>query len=263
MTGGTEQAVIRQSGNNAQDGISLTVDVVIFSLRPRFQHAWEAEETDSVYSRANHELQVLLVRRAHAPYEKHWALPGGRVRAEENLEEAAARQLKEKTSLRASYLEQLYTFGHKDRDPRGRTVSVAYYALVRTDREKIEAGRDTIEARWFPADELPGEMAFDHDQILHYALWRLRNKIKYANIAFQFLPPTFTLTQLREVYDVIQGKHAKPEDPANFKRKVEASGVIVQTDERLEGGRHRPPRLYRAMLDNQPKDPYNQRGPRS
>jgi ADP-ribose pyrophosphatase YjhB (NUDIX family) len=246
-----ETGKIENRANNAQDGISLTVDVVIFSLRPRYQHAWEVEDDTG---RAEQELQVLLVRRARPPFQNYWALPGGRVRANESLEEAAARQLLEKTALQAAYLEQLYTFGRKDRDPRGRTVSVAYYALVRTDRDKIKAGRDTIEARWYPADELPSEMAFDHAEILNYALSRLRNKVRYANIAFQFLPPTFTLTQLREVYDLIQGRHAKPEDPANFKRKVEASGVIVATNERLEGGRHRPPRLYRAVVS--PNDPF-------
>ncbi len=251
---------IEKRGYNAQDGISLTVDVVIFSLRPCFQHAWERDNEPDA-GRANDELQVLLVRRGRSPFEGNWALPGGRVRADESLEEAAARQLLEKTAVRASYLEQLYTFGRKDRDPRGRTVSVAYYALVRTDRERPEAGRDTTEARWFPADELPPEMAFDHADILGYALWRLRNKIKYANIAFQFLPPTFTLTQLREVYDVIQGRQVKKEDPANFKRKVEASGAIVETNERLEGGRHRPPRLYRAVLPGS-NDPFQQ-GPSS
>jgi ADP-ribose pyrophosphatase YjhB (NUDIX family) len=248
-----------KSGCNVQSGISLTVDVVIFSLRPRYQHAWEAEAAEG--SRADDELQVLLVRRANPPFADSWALPGGRVRGDESLEEAAHRQLLEKTALKAAYLEQLYTFGRKERDPRGRTVSVAYYALVRTDREKIEAGRDTTEARWFPTDELPQQLAFDHADILNYALWRLRNKIKYANIAFQFLSPTFTLTQLREVYDKIQGRNAKKEDPANFKRKVEASGVIVETNERLEGGRHRPPRLYRAVLP-ETTDPL-QRGPRA
>jgi 8-oxo-dGTP diphosphatase len=244
-------------GNNAQNGISLTVDVVIFSLRPRQLPAWDQDEAQG---HANHELQVLLVRRARQPFENYWALPGGRVHANESLEESAHRQLLEKTSLKASYLEQLYTFGRKERDPRGRTVSIAYYALVRTDREKVAAGRDTAEARWFPVDALPVEMGFDHKEILSYALWRLRNKIKYANIAFQFLSPTFTLTQLREVYDLIQGRHAKKEDPANFKRKVEASGAIIETNERLEGGRHRPPRLYRAVLNDQ--EPY-QRGPES
>ena len=252
-----DTARITPKGSNAQNGISLTVDVVIFSLRPLNVSAGEQIEPQG---HADDELQVLLVRRARPPFENFWALPGGRVHATESLEDSAHRQLLEKTSLKASYLEQLYTFGRKERDPRGRTVSVAYYALVRTDREKVEAGRDTAEARWFPVDELPSEMAFDHKEILAYALWRLRNKIKYANIAFQFLPPTFTLTQLREVYDLIQGRHTKKEDPANFKRKVEASGAIIETNERLEGGRHRPPRLYRAVLNEQ--EPY-QRGPES
>jgi ADP-ribose pyrophosphatase YjhB (NUDIX family) len=255
MTQETDKII--PDGSNAQNGISLTVDVVIFSLRPRHIPAWELEETQE---HENDELQVLLVRRARPPFENFWALPGGRVHATESLEESAHRQLLEKTSLKAAYLEQLYTFGRKERDPRGRTVSVAYYALVRTDREKVAAGRDTAEARWFQVDELPAQMAFDHQEILSYALWRLRNKIKYANIAFQFLPPTFTLTQLREVYDLIQGRHAKKEDPANFKRKVEASGAIIETNERLEGGRHRPPRLYRAVLNDH--EPY-QRGPES
>lgn len=183
-----EAEKIEKRGYNAQDGISLTVDVVIFSLRPIQQPAWEVEPDTT----PEQELQVLLVRRARPPYQNNWALPGGRVRCDESLEEAAARQLLEKTALRAAYLEQLYSFGRKERDPRGRTVSVAYYALVRTDRDKIEAGRDTSEARWFGVDELPQELAFDHADILNYALWRLRNKVKYANIAFQFLPPTFT-----------------------------------------------------------------------
>jgi 8-oxo-dGTP diphosphatase len=252
-----ETDTVTPKGINTQNGISLTVDVVIFSLRSVNVPTGEQLEAQS---HDNDELQVLLVRRARPPFENYWALPGGRVHATESLEDAAHRQLLEKTSLKASYLEQLYTFGRKERDPRGRTVSVAYYALVRTDRAKVEAGRDTAEARWFPVDELPVEMAFDHKDILSYALWRLRNKIKYANIAFQFLPPTFTLTQLREVYDLIQGRHAKKEDPANFKRKVEASGAIIETNERLEGGRHRPPRLYRAVLNEQ--EPY-QRGPES
>lgn len=245
-------------GNNTQNGISLTVDVVIFSLRPTLQQVWQANENPD---HANDELQVLLVRRAHAPFENYWSLPGGRVHEDENLETAAARQLLEKTALHASYLEQLYTFGHTERDQRGRTVSVAYYALVRTNQARVEAGQGLSEVGWFPADELPSDLAFDHSKIMHYALWRLRNKIKYANIAFQFLPQTFTLTQLREVYDVIQGRHAKKEDPANFKRKVEASGAIIETDEKLEGGRHRPPRLYRAVK-NAEANPF-QRGPAS
>jgi 8-oxo-dGTP diphosphatase len=231
--------------------LSLTVDVVIFSLRSRDQLQVPEEPGGEIPQ----ELHVLLIRRAKEPFCNQWALPGGRVHPDESLEQSAARQLAEKTSLRPAYLEQLYTFGRIDRDPRGRTVSVVYYALVKSDTQKIAPGPDTAEARWFPADHLPGPLAFDHGEILNYALWRLRNKIKYANIAFQFLPPTFTLSQLRAVYEAITGKK---EDPGNFKRKVEASGSIVKTEARIEGGRHRPPSLYRAELK---PDFLNNRGP--
>lgn len=221
--------------------LSLTVDVVIFSLRPL--DALQVPEVPG--SDIFQELQVLLIRRAKEPFENLWALPGGRVHPNESLEQSAARQLAEKTSLRAAYLEQLYTFGCLNRDPRGRTVSVVYYALVRSDKQEIAPGPGAVEARWFPADHLPAPLAFDHSEILGYALWRLRNKVKYAHIAFQFLPPTFTLSQLRAVYEAIMGRK---EDPGNFKRKVEANGAIVKTEARVEGGRHRPPSLYRAIV---------------
>ncbi len=232
--------------------LSLTVDVVIFSLRPRDN--WPSPDEP-----LEEELHVLLIRRAKEPFKDSWALPGGRVHPEESLEQAASRQLAEKTSLRAAYLEQLYTFGRTSRDPRGRSVSVVYYALVRSDKQEIAPGPGTSEARWFPADYLPGPLAFDHSEILNYALWRLRNKIKYANIAYQFLPPTFTLSQLRAVYEAIVGRK---EDPGNFKRKVETSGVIVKTEARVEGGRHRPPSLYRVKETLGLPD-YLQRGPSS
>lgn len=230
--------------------LSLTIDVVIFSLRP-FDQLQVPEEPGGEIPQ---DLHVLLIRRAKEPFCNQWALPGGRVHPDESLEQSAARQLGEKTSLRAAYLEQLYTFGRISRDPRGRTVSVVYYALVRSDKLQIAPGPGTAEARWFPADHVPSPLAFDHSEILGYALWRLRNKVKYANIAFQFLPPTFTLSQLRAVYEAITGKK---EDPGNFKRKVEASGAIVKTEARVEGGRHRPPSLYRAEL----KADLLQRGP--
>lgn len=251
-----DEAVIelKSDGNVEITTVSLTVDIVIFSLRPK-NEAELVHEIRPENAAEMLELQVLLVRRAREPFMGQWALPGGRVRANENLEQAAARQLLEKTRLRPAYLEQLYSFGQVERDPRGRTVSIAYYALVRTDNQKIEAGRDTIEARWFPANQIPGPLAFDHQKILDYALWRLRNKIKYANIAHQFLPPTFTLSQLRAVYELITGKK---EDPANFKRKVADTGTILPTEARLEGGRHRPPRLYRAAPIS--SDPF-QNGP--
>lgn len=224
--------------------LSIRVDVVIFSIRP--------------VAGSRPRLQILLVRRGVEPFAGCWALPGGFIGPQESLEDAARRKLVEETGLRPSYLEQLYTFGRPDRDPRGRIISVAYYALVRTDDVEVAAGLGAEEAAWYRVTALPAELAFDNAEIISYALWRLRSKLEYAHVAFQFLPPTFTLRQLREVYEIILGLDGRI-DPSNFRRHVEESGTIVPTDQRVEGGRHRPPRLYRCIV--QPNELY--RGPRA
>ena len=210
---------------------SVVVAVVIFSIRP---------------AAGRPGLQVLLVRRAVEPFSGYWSLPGGKLWGHEALDEAAWRQLVEKTGLRASYLEQLYTFELCDVSRQMDAAVVAYYALVRTDGTEIAPGRKTMEAAWFPVDQLPAELAFDNDEILHYALQRLRDKVEYAHVAFQFLPPSFTMAHLRAVYEVILGRRI---DPTNFRRRVEATGTIVPTGEIVAGGRHRPPALYRCAED--------------
>jgi ADP-ribose pyrophosphatase YjhB (NUDIX family) len=220
--------VLRPSGVHA----SVVVAVVIFSIRPD--------------AAGGPRLQVLLVRRAVEPFASFWSLPGGKLWGDEALDEAAWRQLAEKTALRASYLEQLYTFELCDPSRQLEAAVVAYYALVRTDDTEIAPGRKTMEAAWFPVDELPAGLAFDNDEILHYALQRLRNKVEYAHVAFQFLPPSFTLAHLRAVYEVILGRRI---DPTNFRRRVEATGTIVPTGQIVAGGRHRPPALYRCAAD--------------
>lgn len=200
-------------------------------------------------------LAVLLVRRAAPPFAGYWALPGGWVRTGEGLEAAARRQLATRTGLRPAYLEQLYTFGRPDRDPREHRIAVAYYALIRRGDEPLRAGDETSDARWFDVESLPA-LAFDHSEILDYGLWRLRNKVSYAHIAFQFLPAEFTLAQLRAVYEVILGK---PIDPTNFRRRVEASGTIMPTGKRVEGEAHRPPQLYRCTVNQTPEPEYHSR----
>jgi len=215
----------RPSGVHA----SVVVAVVIFSIRPD--------------TAGRPRLQVLLVRRGVEPFAGSWSLPGGKLWGDEALDEAAWRQLAEKAALRASYLEQLYTFELCDSSHRLEGAVVAYYALVRTDHTEIAPGRKTMEAAWFLVDDLPAELAFDNDEILHYALQRLHNKVEYAHVAFQFLPRSFTLAQLRAVYEVILGRRI---DPTNFRRRVEATGTIVPTDKVVSGVRHRPPALYRC-----------------
>ena len=194
-------------------------------------------------------LQVLLVRRDHPPFDGCWALPGRMVDADEGLEEAAQRVIGHLASAAGIYLEQLYTFGEPDRDPRGRVITVAYYALVRSDQVRLPTSQPPAEpstVAWFPADALPA-LAFDHRHIVDYARWRLRNKIEYTDIAFQVLPDRFSLTHLRQVYEAVLGETL---DKRNFNRKVLGSGLLVETGARQGGQAHRPARLY-AFVRNQ------------
>ena len=221
-----------------QSAVTLAVSTVIFALR-----ADAASEAAS--------LRIPLVRRIREPFEGRWALPGGPIEVSENLANAAGRNLLETTGLKSTYLEQLYCFGDVDRSPGERVVSVVYWALVRSDEADLATEGENV--RWFPADELP-ELAFDHNTIVDYALWRLRNKMEYSRIAHAFLGATFTLAELREVHEAVL---RKPLDPANFRRQVESSPAIIATEQRITGGRHRPPRLYRydssiALSDNGP-----------
>lgn len=199
----------------------LTVDLVILALR------------DAA-------LQVLLIRRGVPPFEGRWALPGGFVREEEALEAAARRELEEETGVRDVYLEQLYTFGEPGRDPRGRVITVAYYALIAGDATPAP-GADAEAARWWPVADCPA-LAFDHAHIMAYALERLRNKLEYTTVGFQLLPEKFTLTQLQQVYETILGRRL---DKRNFRRKMALLGILAPLKETRREGRARPARLYR------------------
>ena len=184
-------------------------------------------------------LKVLLIQRAQSPFQGQWALPGGFVEMNETVAEAARRELEEETGLTNVFLEQLYTFSAVERDPRERVVSVAHYALVRMSDHKAQAATDAADADWFPADDAP-HLAFDHADILAYALRRLRYKLEYRAVAFQLLPETFTLTELQEAYEHILNEQL---DKRNFRRKVLAAGIVEETPY-VRGGVHRPAKLY-------------------
>ena len=188
----------------------------------------------------NQTLWIPLVRRIREPYLGHWALPGGPLTAAETMQDVARRSLKETTNLAPAYLEQLYAFGGLGQQQVPRTVSIAYWALLPID----DIDQDFVEnVQWFKVDELDGlDFAFDHNNVIDYALWRLRNKVNYSSIGYDVLGEKFTLAQLREVYEAILGR---PIDPGNFSRQVKASKDIEATEEFLTGGKHRPPRLYR------------------
>ncbi|WP_439592270.1 NUDIX hydrolase [Microbacterium sp.] len=212
----------------ADDVTRVAVSTVIFSLR---------REPGSDRST----VVLPLVRRTRDPHEGRWALPGGWLDVAESLDAAASRTLGETTGLAPSYLEQLYAFGATDRSPT-RVVSIVYWALLRAD--EVEGSKDLENVEWFDAASLP-RLAFDHNEIVEYALWRLRNKVGYSRIAHGLLADEFTLAELREVYESILGRRL---DPANFRRQVEGSGTLLPT-ERFRTGSHRPARLYRYNRD--------------
>jgi 8-oxo-dGTP diphosphatase len=205
---------------------SVTVDVVIFTLYEQ-------------------DLQVLLIRRKHAPFAGYWAIPGGFVRMEESLEHAALRELEEETGVRDVYIEQLYTFGAPERDPRTRVITVAYFALVpEAAVQPLNAGDDAEAARWWSMYDLP-ELAFDHADILDYALTRLRYKLEYSAVGFELLPEKFSLSELQSAYEIILGETL---DRGNFRKKLRRADVVEPTREyRSTGGR--PARLYRFRDD--------------
>lgn len=206
---------------------SLTVDCVVFGLDE------------------DHQLKVMLIQRDIPPFEGEWALPGGFIHLDESLEEAALRELREETGIEKIFLEQLYTFGNVDRDPRERVVTVAYYALINLAEQNIKATTDAREAAWFLVEKLP-PLAFDHHKIIALALTRLKGKVRYEPIGFELLPTKFTLSQLQQLYETILGQEL---DKRNFRRKILKMGILKPLAEVQTGVSHRSPRLYQFDED--------------
>ena len=204
--------------------VLLTVDTVIFTVR-------------------DDALQVLLVRRGIAPFKGRWAIPGGFVLADESLDDAARRELREETGLTDVWLEQLYTFGDPGRDPRGRVITASYFALISPDRAPPLplAGGDAADARWWNAADLPRPLAFDHEGILSTAIQRLRGKLTYTTIAFELLPQKFTLSEVQRVYEAILGE---PIDKRNFRKRIDLLGIVRPLGETTSARAGRPARLF-------------------
>lgn len=205
---------------------TLTVDIVIFTLR-------------------RNRLQILLIQRAKTPFSGYWAIPGGFVRMDESLEDAASRELAEETGLQGIYLEQLYTYGDPNRDPRGRVVTVTYFALIPADAQiRTQGGSDAAQASWFPNDNIP-DLAFDHTDIINYAIRCLRYKLEYTAVGFELLPEKFTLSEIQQTYEIILSEKL---DKRNFRRRILQSGIIEPTHH-MRTGDGRPARLYRYRDD--------------
>ena len=203
---------------------AVTTDVVLFTLR-------------------DGALSVLLIERANPPFQGMWALPGGFLGIDEDLETCAQRELREETGIEGVYLEQLYTFGAPERDPRERIISVTYFALTDSDALQPMAASDAARVAWFPVHALP-ELAFDHEIIVRLARQRLMAKLNYSTIAFQLLPQTFTLSQLQSVYEILLDE---PLDKRNFRKAILARGILRETGEFARTGNHRPARTYRVV----------------
>lgn len=199
---------------------SVTVDVVIFNV-------------------VESGLNVLLIKRKHWPFEGMWAIPGGFVEMDESLEDAAARELYEETGVEGIYLEQFYTFGQPDRDPRTRVISVAHLALVDASRLQPQASDDAADVGWFPVHD-PPPLAFDHDDILKRALQRLRHKLESTTLGSLFMPEEFTLSELRRAYERILNEKL---DSRRFRRRILVADILKETGMRRGGGR-RAAKLY-------------------
>ena len=202
--------------------LQITVDIVLFTILDR-------------------QLHVLLIRRLAQPYRDSYALPGGFVLENESVDAAANRELREETGVEKVFLEQLYTFGEPDRDPRGRVITVAYYALV-ANSHILRSGTDAADAAWFSLNELP-DLAFDHLSIIEYAHQRIANKLDYSNVGFELLPEKFTLTELQLVHEAILGESL---DKRNFRRKILQQGIVEPSKEWQKTGR-KPAQLYRFV----------------
>lgn len=201
---------------------ALTVDCVIFGLD------------------RSSKLKILLIRRGSEPFKDSWALPGGFVEMDEDLETAALRELEEETGVKNVFIEQLYTFGAPNRDPRGRVVSVAYFALVNLEEHPVAAASDAGGVKWFETEKLP-TLAFDHRLIMNVAIARLRAKVRYQPIGFELLPEYFTLSQLQKLYETILGVEAL--NKRNFRTRILRMGVLQEVGKQ-EGVAHRPAVLY-------------------
>jgi len=199
----------------------VTVDIIIFTIE-------------------DNKLKTLLIKRKSPPFKGKWALPGGFLKKDEDIYNAAQRELNEETGIKGVYLEQLYTFGEPKRDPRGRVVTVAYFALVPRELMKIKAADDATDAKLFSIADSP-VLAFDHRKILNYALYRIRNKIQYTNVIWSLLSKKFTLTEIQKVYEIIWGRRI---DKRNFRKKLLSLGLLKSAKETLTGLRQRPAKFY-------------------
>ncbi len=218
-----EKEFLQQYDSSMFEKPSVAVDVLIFTI-----------EDDT--------LKVVMVEREEFPYKGCLALPGVFVGIDESLEDAVKRGVKVETGLTDIYFEQLYTWGEVKRDPRMRIISVSYMALVSIEQLCAKSANGKIREYLYPVEEILAqdkELAFDHKDIIAYARNRIKNKVDYSDIAFNFMPEKFTLPGLQKVYEILLDK---PLYKANFRKKI--SPMVLETNESTSGDAHRPSKYY-------------------
>ena len=201
---------------------AVTVDLVIFTVNDDM-------------------LKVMLVKRADEPFADSWSIPGGFLKTSESLEDAALRVLKEKAGVENVYVEQLYTFGNPNRDPRARVITVTYFALIPWKDLIQPASGKVSNLMWASVTHLP-KLAFDHREIVEYAVQRLRAKASYSNIVYGLMPRQFRLSELQRMYEIIINDKL---DKRNFRKRMLATGLLQETGRKDHAGAHRPAMLYR------------------
>ena len=209
-------------------------------IQPIYKHAVLATDIIILTIREG-ALCVLLIKMKKAPFENMWAAPGGLVKPEESVDTSAMRNLEATTGVKDVYLEQLYTFGRVDRDPFGRVVSVAYYALNPNPDILLRTTSNYAGIGWFDVKQMPA-LAYDHEEMIQYAVERLQAKLAYTNVVYSLLPKHFTLTELQTTYEIILGRKL---DKRNFRKKIQAAGIVRKTELKTQGRASRPAALYR------------------
>jgi 8-oxo-dGTP diphosphatase len=205
---------------NSHEKPGVTVDITLFTIKDK-------------------QLHVLLIKRKLEPFKDSWALPGGFVRMNESVEDAAKRELMEETGVSNVYLEQLYTFGEVERDPRGRVITISYMALMNSQHTLLKASTDASEVMWCPIKKIPS-LAFDHKNILEYALQRLKWKFEYTTVAFSLLPKKFRVSEVQILYEII---FARKFDKRNFVKKLLSLNILKEEGLNKELA-FRPPMMY-------------------
>ena len=208
---------------------------------PKFKkYKYSAAAVDLVaFTIIENELNVLVIKMKYDPFKGRWALPGGRIRTYESVDECAKREFQEKTEIKNAYLEQLYSFGDVKRDPSTRIISVAYLVLVNNGGINLKTTEKYKEICWMPASKAP-KLAYDHNKILKYALSRLKSKLIYTNIVYNLLPQKFRLSEMKKVYEIILGREL---DKRNFRKKIFSLDLIKEIGKEA-GVPHRPSKLY-------------------